>query len=146
MLTLHAMGWNEKKNLSLHQALSTRYVKVSLLLIVLCVLLLCLLGLLLIIQSFNPYYCITVHQTCQRLKDETARLADLKTELDCTDEVVSQWLSDVKEWAAGGKHDQIKETTNIPFYNLNFMFDIKEQQKIVGGSSSNVMPHLCQVY
>ena len=74
----------------------------------------------------------TVHQTCQRLHDETARLADLKTELDCTDEVVSQWLSDVKEWAAGGKHDQIKETTNIPFYNLNFMFDIKEQQKIVG--------------
>ncbi|XP_052468601.1 uncharacterized protein LOC128025983 isoform X2 [Carassius gibelio] len=66
MLTLHAMGWNEKKNLSLHQALSTRYVK-----------------------------------TCQRLHDETARLADLKTELDCTDELVSQWLSDVKEWAAG---------------------------------------------
>ncbi|XP_026051352.1 uncharacterized protein LOC113038265 [Carassius auratus] len=66
MLTLHAMAWNEKKNLSLHQALSTRYVK-----------------------------------TCQRLHDETARLADLKTELDCTDELVSQWLSDVKEWAAG---------------------------------------------
>ncbi|XP_034149558.1 uncharacterized protein LOC105009293 isoform X3 [Esox lucius] len=70
MLTLHAMGWNEKKNLSLHQALSTRYVK-----------------------------------TCQRLHDETARLADLKTELDCTDEVVSQWLSDVKEWAAGETPD-----------------------------------------
>ncbi|XP_077051713.1 uncharacterized protein LOC143701906 isoform X1 [Siphateles boraxobius] len=70
MLTLHAMGWNEKKNLSLHQALSTRYVK-----------------------------------TCQRLQDETARLADLKTELDCTDEVVSQWLSDVKEWATGETPD-----------------------------------------
>ncbi|XP_056092620.1 uncharacterized protein LOC130071774 [Rhinichthys klamathensis goyatoka] len=70
MLTLHAMGWNEKKNLSLHQALSTRYVK-----------------------------------TCQRLQDETARLADLKTELHCTDEVVSQWLSDVKEWAAGETTD-----------------------------------------
>ncbi|CAM4513258.1 unnamed protein product [Leuciscus chuanchicus] len=59
MLTLHAMGWNEKKNL----------------------------------------------YTCQRLHDETARLADLKTELDCTDEVVSQWLSDVKEWAAGETPD-----------------------------------------
>ncbi|XP_058624140.1 uncharacterized protein LOC131535024 isoform X3 [Onychostoma macrolepis] len=60
MLTLHAMGWNHKKRLSLHQSLSTRYVK-----------------------------------------DETARLAELKTELLCTDEVVAQWLSDVKEWAAG---------------------------------------------
>ncbi|XP_051951403.1 uncharacterized protein LOC127621730 [Xyrauchen texanus] len=70
MHTLHAIGWNEKKNLSLHQALSTRYVK-----------------------------------TFQRLHDETARLADLKTELDCTDEVVSQWLSDVKEWAAGETPD-----------------------------------------
>ncbi|XP_058624139.1 uncharacterized protein LOC131535024 isoform X2 [Onychostoma macrolepis] len=66
MLTLHAMGWNHKKRLSLHQSLSTRYVK-----------------------------------TCQRLQDETARLAELKTELLCTDEVVAQWLSDVKEWAAG---------------------------------------------
>ncbi|ROL42094.1 hypothetical protein DPX16_19541 [Anabarilius grahami] len=65
MVTLHAMGWNHKKSLSLHQALSTRYVK-----------------------------------TCQRLQDETARLAELKTELHCTDELVSQWLSDVKEWAA----------------------------------------------
>ncbi|KAF4118211.1 hypothetical protein G5714_000262 [Onychostoma macrolepis] len=65
MLTLHAMGWNHKKRLSLHQSLSTRYVKI-----------------------------------CQRLQDETARLAELKTELLCTDEVVAQWLSDVKEWAA----------------------------------------------
>ncbi|KAF4098004.1 hypothetical protein G5714_022012 [Onychostoma macrolepis] len=40
-------------------------------------------------------------KTCQRLQDETARLAELKTELLCTDEVVAQWLSDVKEWAAG---------------------------------------------
>ncbi|KAK9970282.1 hypothetical protein ABG768_026237 [Culter alburnus] len=39
-------------------------------------------------------------KTCQRLQDETARLAELKTELHCTDELVSQWLSDVKEWAA----------------------------------------------
>ncbi|XP_050957788.1 uncharacterized protein LOC127158862 [Labeo rohita] len=70
MLTLHAMGWNHKKHLSLHQSLSTRYVK-----------------------------------TCQRLRDETARLAELKTELLCSDELVSQWLSDVKEWAAGETPD-----------------------------------------
>ncbi|XP_047657921.1 uncharacterized protein LOC113647498 isoform X3 [Tachysurus fulvidraco] len=65
MVTLHAVGWNHKKSLSLHQALSTRYVK-----------------------------------TCQRLQDETTRLDELKAELHCTDELVSQWLSDVKEWAA----------------------------------------------
>uniref|UniRef100_A0A9J8AKH0 Ig-like domain-containing protein n=1 Tax=Cyprinus carpio carpio TaxID=630221 RepID=A0A9J8AKH0_CYPCA len=39
-------------------------------------------------------------ETCQRLQDEAARLAELNTELHCTDELVSQWLSDVKEWAA----------------------------------------------
>ncbi|KAL0146850.1 hypothetical protein M9458_050789, partial [Cirrhinus mrigala] len=43
--------------------------------------------------------------TCQRLRDETARLAELKTELLCSDELVSQWLSDVKEWAAGETPD-----------------------------------------
>lgn len=75
------------------------------------------------LASFNPNYCIinTVYQTCQRLQDETARLAELKTELHCTDELVSQWLSDVKEWAADGKHEQIKETTNFLFhYYLKF--------------------------
>ncbi|GAA6102341.1 uncharacterized protein LOC113647498 isoform X1 [Tachysurus ichikawai] len=65
MVTLHAVGWNHKKSLFLHQALSTRYVK-----------------------------------TCQRLQDQTARLDELKAELHCTDELVSQWLSDAKEWAA----------------------------------------------
>ncbi len=79
----------------------------------------------------------TVHQTCQRLQDETARLAELKTELLCTDEVVAQWLSDVKEWAAGGKQDQIKKikiSTNITSI-WNFKFDIKEQLKVIGWSS-----------
>ncbi|XP_076601055.1 uncharacterized protein LOC143329167 isoform X2 [Chaetodon auriga] len=66
MLTLHALGWNHKKRASLHQALSTRYVK-----------------------------------TCQRLQDETARLAVLKTELHCSDEMASQWIPEVNEWAAG---------------------------------------------
>ncbi|CAL8294689.1 unnamed protein product [Arctogadus glacialis] len=70
MLTLHAMLWNHKKGDSLHQALSTRYVK-----------------------------------TCQRLLEETAMLAELKTQLHCSDEMVSQWISDVMEWAAGETRD-----------------------------------------
>ncbi|XP_059201642.1 uncharacterized protein LOC131981386 [Centropristis striata] len=69
MLTVHAM----KKNVTLHQALSTRYVK-----------------------------------TCQRLTDETARPGELQTQLQCSDETVSQWTSDVKEWAA----DEMPKTSD----------------------------------
>ncbi|XP_030202206.1 uncharacterized protein LOC115535280 isoform X3 [Gadus morhua] len=61
MLTLHAVLWNQKKGDSLHQALSTRYVK--------------------------------------------AMLAELKTQLHLSDEMVSQWISDVMEWAAGETRD-----------------------------------------
>ncbi|KAF4114134.1 hypothetical protein G5714_004357 [Onychostoma macrolepis] len=37
--------------------------------------------------------------TCQRLQEETASLAELKESLACTDKAV--WVSDVREWAAG---------------------------------------------
>ncbi|XP_030276324.1 uncharacterized protein LOC115583518 [Sparus aurata] len=90
MLTLHALGWNHKKRASLHQALSTRYVK-----------------------------------TCQRLLDETARLAELKTELHCSDdEMTSQWISEVIEWAAG-------ETPNAPHITEGTT-QSELQQSIVG--------------
>jgi hypothetical protein len=47
-------------------------------------------------------------------------LAVLKTQLHLSDEMVSQWISDVMEWAAGGKHDQITENNTILFhYYLN---------------------------
>ncbi|XP_030265168.1 uncharacterized protein LOC115576745 isoform X4 [Sparus aurata] len=90
MLTLHALGWNHKKRASLHQALSTRYVK-----------------------------------TCQRLLDETARLAEPKTELHCSDdEMTSQWISEVIEWAAG-------ETPNAP-HTTDGTTQSELQQSIVG--------------
>ncbi|XP_076601056.1 uncharacterized protein LOC143329167 isoform X3 [Chaetodon auriga] len=89
MLTLHALGWNHKKRASLHQALSTRYVK-----------------------------------TCQRLQDETARLAVLKTELHCSDEMASQWIPEVNEWAAG-------ETPNAP-HTTEGTTQTELQQSIVG--------------
>ncbi|CAL8255602.1 unnamed protein product [Gadus morhua 'NCC'] len=44
---------------------------------------------------------LDISKTCQRLLDETAKLA----ELHCSDEMVSQWISDVKEWAAGETQD-----------------------------------------
>ncbi len=43
----------------------------------------------------------TVHQTCQRLQDETARLAELKTELLCTDGsggTVAFWCEGMGSW------------------------------------------------
>ncbi|KAI9525701.1 hypothetical protein NQZ68_006250 [Dissostichus eleginoides] len=78
MLTVHAMGWNRKKGDSLHQALSTRYVKTS-----------------------------------KRLLEETASLEELKTELHCvSDDMVSTWISDVKEWASetSGTSEYILQT------------------------------------
>ncbi|XP_016412891.1 uncharacterized protein LOC107743944 [Sinocyclocheilus rhinocerous] len=53
------------------------------------------------VNSYLSRCALTKH----RLRDETARLAGLKTELLCIDEVVSQWLSDVKVWAAGETPD-----------------------------------------
>ncbi|XP_071062413.1 uncharacterized protein [Pseudochaenichthys georgianus] len=78
MLTVHAMGWNRKKGDTLHQALSTRYVKTS-----------------------------------KRLLEETASLEELKTELHCvSDDMVSTWISDMKEWASGtsGTSEDILQT------------------------------------
>nr|XP_055052103.1 uncharacterized protein LOC129437774 isoform X4 [Misgurnus anguillicaudatus] len=43
----------------------------------------------------------TFHNICENIQHETARLAELKTKLHRTDKGASQWLSDVKEWAAG---------------------------------------------
>ncbi|CAM4412276.1 unnamed protein product [Leuciscus chuanchicus] len=100
----HAMGWNEKKNLSLHQALSTRYVK-----------------------------------TCQRLHDETARLADLKTELDCTDEVVSQWLSDVKEWAAGETPDTSRASQGTTHRGLQQSIEGLSTLVVLSKTSASVL-------
>ncbi|KAI4799323.1 hypothetical protein KUCAC02_017022 [Chaenocephalus aceratus] len=78
LLTVHAMGWNRTKGDTLHQALSTRYVKTS-----------------------------------KRLLEETASLEELKTELHCVSgDMVSTWISDVKEWASGtsGTSEDILQT------------------------------------
>ncbi|XP_076616610.1 uncharacterized protein LOC143339323 [Chaetodon auriga] len=63
-------------------------------------------------------------KTCERLQDETARLAVLKTELHCSDEMASQWISEVNEWAAG-------ETPNAP-HTTEGTTRTELQQSIVG--------------
>ncbi|KAF3842479.1 hypothetical protein F7725_024430 [Dissostichus mawsoni] len=55
----------------------------------------------------------TVYQTSKRLLEETASLEELKTELHCvSDDMVSTWISDVKEWASetSGTSEDILQT------------------------------------
>ena len=42
-------------------------------------------------------------QTSKRAQKEAERLSELKTELQCTDVMVEQWIGEVKEWAESGK-------------------------------------------
>ncbi|ROJ25351.1 hypothetical protein DPX16_20164 [Anabarilius grahami] len=58
------------------------------------------------LMSIRPFLSVmhaTAHstkcETCQRLQEETASLAELKESLACTNEAVG--VSDVREWAAG---------------------------------------------
>ncbi|KAM8753799.1 uncharacterized protein AB9X84_010860 isoform 1-T1 [Acanthopagrus schlegelii] len=69
MLTVHAIGWNRRKQDSLHLALSTRYVKI-------------------LPRS---------HETFQKAEAES--LEDLSRELGCPDSMVHQWVHDVRQWA-----------------------------------------------
>ncbi|KAK1904782.1 Collagen-like protein V6, partial [Dissostichus eleginoides] len=52
--------------------------------------------------SYEEDQLCCVYQTSKRLLEETASLEELKTELHCvSDDMVSTWISDVKEWASG---------------------------------------------
>ncbi|XP_039634767.1 uncharacterized protein LOC120544936 isoform X2 [Perca fluviatilis] len=65
MLTVHAIGWNRRKQDGLHLALSSRYVK-----------------------------------TCEKAEAESQRLEDLSSQLGCPENMVHQWVHDVREWAS----------------------------------------------
>ncbi|XP_028432432.1 uncharacterized protein LOC114554662 [Perca flavescens] len=65
MLTVHAIGWNRRKQEGLHLALSSRYVK-----------------------------------TCEKAQAESQRLEDLTNQLGCPENMVHQWVHDVREWAS----------------------------------------------
>lgn len=84
MLTLHAMGWNEKKCLSLHKTLSTRYVKASFILtfccLLCCVLMCCCYSYKSLILYIESHYLSDMSAApgwdCKpgRIKNETAML------------------------------------------------------------------------
>ncbi|CAL8372025.1 unnamed protein product [Gadus morhua 'NCC'] len=64
MLTIHAIGWNKRKQDGLHLALSCRYVK-----------------------------------TLQKAEAASQKLRDLCSDLDCPEDMVHQWVEDVRQWA-----------------------------------------------
>ncbi|CAL8383211.1 unnamed protein product [Gadus morhua 'NCC'] len=64
MLTIHAIGWNKRKQDGLHLALSCRYVK-----------------------------------TLQKAEAASQKLSDLCSDLDCPEDMVHQWVEDVRQWA-----------------------------------------------
>ncbi|KAK7127832.1 hypothetical protein R3I93_005543 [Phoxinus phoxinus] len=64
MLTVHAIGWNRRKQEGLHLALSSRYIK-----------------------------------TFKKAEAESQRLENLSSELGCPENIVHQWVDDVRKWA-----------------------------------------------
>ncbi|KAK0138712.1 hypothetical protein N1851_024746 [Merluccius polli] len=67
MLTVHAMGWNQRKENGLHIALSSRFKK-----------------------------------TVEKTLDVTESLKKMQDQLHCCDDMLKQWVVDVKQWASSG--------------------------------------------
>ncbi|XP_046895477.1 uncharacterized protein LOC124480338 [Hypomesus transpacificus] len=65
MLTVHAMGWNERKENGLHIALSSRFKK-----------------------------------TVEKTVDVAESLKTMQEQLHCCDDMLKQWVVDVKQWAS----------------------------------------------
>ncbi|XP_046907037.1 uncharacterized protein LOC124488473 isoform X2 [Hypomesus transpacificus] len=65
MLTVHAMGWNERKENGLHIALSSRFKK-----------------------------------TVEKTVDVAESLKTIKEQLHCCDDMLKQWVVEVKQWAS----------------------------------------------
>ncbi|XP_042604608.1 uncharacterized protein LOC109102519 isoform X4 [Cyprinus carpio] len=67
MLTVHAIGWNQRKENGLHIALSSRFKK-----------------------------------TVENSLDATESLKKMQDQLHCSDDMLKQWVVDVKQWASSG--------------------------------------------
>ncbi|XP_051993319.1 uncharacterized protein LOC127651503 isoform X2 [Xyrauchen texanus] len=67
MLTVHAIGWNQRKENGLHIALSSRFKK-----------------------------------TVENTLDATESLKKMQDQLHCSDDMLKQWVVDVKQWASSG--------------------------------------------
>ncbi|KAL1276161.1 hypothetical protein QQF64_035784 [Cirrhinus molitorella] len=67
MLTVYAIGWNQRKDNALHIALSSRFKK-----------------------------------TVEKTLEVTTSLKKMQDQLHCSDDMLKQWIVDVKQWASSG--------------------------------------------
>lgn len=92
MLTVHAIGWNRRKHDGLHLALSNRYVKV----------LTILLRINLVQDGKGNCLFAFLLKTVRKAEAESQRLENLSRELGCPENMVQQWVHDVRQWATDG--------------------------------------------
>ncbi|XP_051272930.1 uncharacterized protein LOC127372973 [Dicentrarchus labrax] len=109
MLTIHAIGWNQRKQDGLHLALSSRYVK-----------------------------------TFQKAQEESQRLEDLSRELGCPENMVQQWVHDVKQWAADDSLGTQRDDQQNLQQSIEQMFLSVHQKKasLYTQTDSNKIRHL----
>ncbi|RXN14756.1 hypothetical protein ROHU_028536 [Labeo rohita] len=83
MLTVHAIGWNQRKENGLHIALSSRFKK-----------------------------------TVEKTLEVTGSLKKMQDQLHCCDDMLKQWVVDVKQWASSGKTSESSDTV---YYKLTLV-------------------------
>ena len=54
-------------------------------------------------------FCISILQTLEKTGEVTQTLAKLQAEFHCSDEMLQQWVLDVKEWAKTGMNKVLHE-------------------------------------
>ncbi|XP_046873293.1 uncharacterized protein LOC124465509 isoform X2 [Hypomesus transpacificus] len=94
MLTVHAMGWNERKENGLHIALSSRFKK-----------------------------------TVEKTVDVAESLKTMQEQLHCCDDMLKQWVVDVKQWASSNGVDIL--TKKKLFDHVMLASRLKEEKQIL---------------
>ncbi|XP_049432758.1 uncharacterized protein LOC125889094 isoform X1 [Epinephelus fuscoguttatus] len=106
ILTIHAIGWNRRKQDGLHLALSSRYIK-----------------------------------TFQKAQAESQRLEDLSSEVGCPENMMQQWVHDVKQWAtddsAGSRCDDLQQSIEQMFLGVH-----QKKARLYTQTDSNKIRHL----
>lgn len=56
---------------------------------------------------FMKWQCVVVLQTIENTLDATESLKKMQDQLHCSDDMLKQWVVDVKQWASSGKDNVI---------------------------------------
>lgn len=52
-------------------------------------------------------FCIAILQTVEKTLDVTKSLKKMQDQLHCCDDMLKQWVVDVKQWASSGKNSVV---------------------------------------